>query len=80
MASGDPDRGGHIGPGRREAHGGRGTPIDTGVALVQRELERLGTRPPRPQRCLEVGYERVDVTSAFDMRSLPTRGGYSRQA
>jgi signal peptidase II len=25
-------------------------------------------------------HERVDVISAFDVRSLPTRGGYSRRA
>jgi hypothetical protein len=29
---------------------------------------------------LEVGYERVDVTGPVDMRSLPTRCGYSRRA
>ena len=79
VAGGDPDGGSHVGSGRREAHGGGGTPVDTGVTLVERELERLRTCLPRSQRSLEVGHERVDVTCAFDMRSLPTRGGYSRR-
>jgi hypothetical protein len=47
--------------------------------LVERELERLGARSVRPERGLQVGYERVDVTAAIDMCSLPTRGVYSRR-
>jgi len=41
VPSGDPDRGSNVGSARREGHGGGGTPIDTGVALVERELEGL---------------------------------------
>jgi hypothetical protein len=67
VAGGDPDGGSDVGPARREAHGGGFAPVDAGVALVQRELQRLGTRPPRPQRGLEVGYECVDITAGFDM-------------
>jgi hypothetical protein len=67
VAGGDPDGGGDVRPARGEAHGGGFTPVHARVTLVQRQLEWLGPRPPRPQCGLEVGYERVDITAGFDM-------------
>jgi hypothetical protein len=67
VTGGNPDGGSDVVATGREAHGGRFAPVHAGVALVERELERLGTRPPRPQGGLQIGYERVDVTAGIDM-------------
>jgi hypothetical protein len=51
----------------RETHRRRFAPVHPGVTLVERELQRLGARPVVPERGLQVGYERVDVTTVVDM-------------
>jgi hypothetical protein len=63
----DAHRGGKLCARVRKAHGGGIAAVDAGVTLVQRELERLGARPPGAERGFEVGYERVDITAAVDM-------------
>jgi len=51
----------------REAHRRRIAPVHPGVTLVERELQRLGARPVGPERGLQIGYERVDLTAVVDM-------------
>ncbi|HYU39118.1 MAG TPA: hypothetical protein VEM59_04675 [Acidimicrobiia bacterium] len=63
----DAHGGGELHAAVREAHGGGIAAIDTGVTLVQRELQRLGARPAGAELGLEVGYERVGITTAVDM-------------
>jgi hypothetical protein len=63
----DAHGGGELGAGVREAHGRGLTAVDTGVTLVERELERFGARPAGTERGLEIGYERFDVTTGVDM-------------
>jgi hypothetical protein len=67
---GDPHRARHVRTRGREAHGRRLTSVDARVPLVQRELERLGARPARAERGLEIGDERADVESGFDADSF----------
>jgi hypothetical protein len=63
----DADRSGELCAGVRETHGGGRAAVHPCVTLVERELERLGARSARPERCLQIGYERADVGIAFDM-------------
>jgi hypothetical protein len=63
----DADGGGELGAGVREADGRGSAAVDTGITLVERELERLGACPPGTERCFQIGYERVDVAAAVDM-------------
>jgi hypothetical protein len=79
MPRGDLNRGGDVCAARGKAHGGGAAPVDPRVTLVQRELERLGTRPVGTECGLQVGYERVDVIASVDTSSLPTRGVYARR-
>jgi hypothetical protein len=50
----DSDRGGNVVARRREAHRVGAADRDAGIARVQRELERLGTRTTRTHRGAEI--------------------------
>jgi hypothetical protein len=69
VAARDANRGGDF-AGRSRPADCDGLPLaDTGIASVERELERLGTRAGRTERVAEVSQQRVVVS---DPRSLPS--------
>jgi hypothetical protein len=60
----DAHGGGELRAGPREAHRGSGATVHSGVTLVERKLEGLGTRPAGTERRLQIGYERADFIAA----------------
>ena len=82
VAAGDAHRGGDL-VGRRGQHTATArASVDPGVAPVERELERLGTRTGRTERGAEIGEQRVvsdvaNITDGARVRS-PNAHGVAR--